>query len=193
MILAVYGSPRRGGNTDLLMDSFLQAASEQTEVVEYRLRELELNPCLGCDKCSKTGICILDDDIWEIYERMEDASGLVISAPIYFASLPAQVKAFVDRAQPFWARKYKLSNQTLPGGSCFFISVCAVKTKKYFENAMQILHTLQQMLDMKDGGHLFYSGYDARGEILEEPEALERAEQLGGRFGLTLEEGDGKA
>jgi len=183
MYVAVYGSPRKGGNTDILMDEFLKPVRKEHEVKNFYLRDLTLKPCIECGGCDKTGVCVFKDDIWNIYEHVEKAYGLIMSAPIFFASMSAQLKTFIDRAQPFWARKYLLNQKpAVAGQKGFFISVGAIKTDRYFENASLIVKTHMKMLEMEYSGDLFFSGADKKGDINNLSGALEAAAEAGKKF-----------
>jgi len=108
-VLGIYGSPRRGGNTDLLLDEFLKGASSAGAAIEkLYITDLKIAPCASKENCLKTGDCIIKDDMDAIYTKLLEADMIVLAAPIYFYNLPAQTKALVDRCQALWARKYIL-------------------------------------------------------------------------------------
>jgi len=183
MIVAVYGSPRKGGNTDLLMDAFLEPLYPHVEVKKYYLRDIPLKPCTACEGCSKTAVCIYKDEIWSIYEDIDLAKGLVLSSPIYFASVSAQVKAFIDRAQAFWVRKFLLKEKSpQPGKKGFYISVGAINSDKYFLNSKLVIRTFMISMDIEYAGDLFFSGVDGKGEIIGKPGALKAAARSGLKF-----------
>ena len=84
-ILIISGSPRKSGNTELLVDAFARGASEQHHVEIVSVRDYTVNQCLGCNLCFKTnGICAQKDDMTLIYEKMSQADMLVIASPVYF-------------------------------------------------------------------------------------------------------------
>jgi len=182
MVIAVHGSPRKDGNTDILMDEFLKSIETKTPVTRFYLRNLQLNPCAACGGCDKTGVCVFKDDIWNIYERIEQADRLVISSPIFFASMTAQLKAFVDRAQPFWVRKYVMGQRSTASKKGFFISVGAMETDIYFKNARMIMKSHFNTLDIKYSGDIFHQGVDEKGAIADVPDALEKAFHAGRDF-----------
>ena len=187
MIVAVYGSPRKGGNTDTLMDEFLKPLEETHEIKKFKLREQKLKPCIECGGCDKTGVCVFDDDIWSIYRSIEQASGLVYSSPIFFASVSAQIKTFIDRAQPFWARKYLLERESaMPGIKGFFIAAGAINTQRYYQNAKLIVQTHMDMMEMEYQGDLFFPHVDKKGDIDAVSGALEAASNAGEAFGESL-------
>lgn len=97
-VLGVIGSPRKEGNTASLVERALEGARSvgaETEVVY--MGEMDINPCLGCDDCKKTGQCTQMDDMQGVYEAIERARGLVLGSPVYFDQVSAQTKVFIDR------------------------------------------------------------------------------------------------
>jgi len=189
MIVAVYGSPRKEGNTEILTDHFLKPLLQQNEVKRIYLRDLTLKPCVACGGCDKTGVCVFKDDIWSLYEEIEKSDALVLASPIFFASVSAQVKAFIDRAQPFWVRKYVFGQkQEGHRKKGFFLSVGAIDTYKFFLNARLVFRTLMNTLDIDYSGDLFFPAVDRKGEIREKPGALEAAEKAGLEWSLSIKE-----
>ena len=105
-ILAFSGSPRKGGNTDILAKIFLDqvnAMGAETELV--RLCDYEISPCASCRLCVNTGKCVLEDGMGKLYPKLLEADGILIASPVYFNNVSAQTKAFMDRT---WCLKGKL-------------------------------------------------------------------------------------
>ena len=97
-ILILSGSPRKGGNTELLAEAFAKGAKKHHHVEIVSVRDYKVNPCLGCNACFKAnGICAQKDDMTFIYEKMIQADMLVIASPVYFYGISAQLKAVIDR------------------------------------------------------------------------------------------------
>jgi len=97
-VLGIVGSPRRGGNTDILVDEVLTGAAEAGALTEKAvLSKLEINPCRACDACGKTGKCAQQDDMHALLEQMEQSDVWVLGTPVYYWGPTAQFKAFVDR------------------------------------------------------------------------------------------------
>lgn len=187
MIVAVYGSPRKKGNTDLLMEAFLEPLSQQESISRFYLRDMALKPCIACGGCDKTGVCVFNDDIWGIYKEIEKAKAVILSSPIYFGSMTAIMKTFIDRAQAFWARKYLLGRSNpRPGQREFFICAGAIKTDKYFLNAQLIVKTHAHNMDLEYDRGLFVPGVDGKGEVKDAENALESAREAGKNFLTTL-------
>jgi multimeric flavodoxin WrbA len=97
-VLGVMGSPRRGGNTEILVDEILKGAAESGASVEkVLLGELKIRPCLGCNICMKTGKCVQEDDMAAILEKMNRSQVWVLGTPVYWWGPTAQMKSFIDR------------------------------------------------------------------------------------------------
>jgi len=97
-VLAVIGSPRRGGNTETLVDEVLRGARDAgASVDKVILSELEIAPCQACEACRDTGECVQGDDMPDLLRKMEDYSVWVLGTPVYWWGPSAQMKAFVDR------------------------------------------------------------------------------------------------
>lgn len=98
-ILAIVGSPRIGGNTELLASEALKAAAEDgAETMMIRLAEREVKPCDACLSCRSSRECRIRDDFQEIFDRMVEADGIILATPVYFGSATPQIMALVDRA-----------------------------------------------------------------------------------------------
>jgi NAD(P)H-dependent FMN reductase len=97
-ILGIVGSPRRGGNTEILVDEILAGAEETGALSEkVILNKLTINPCRACNACRKTGRCVQQDDMHTVLEQMEQSQVWVLGTPVYYWGPTAQFKAFVDR------------------------------------------------------------------------------------------------
>ena len=107
-VLILSGSPRRHGNSDLLCDEFKKGAMEAGNNVEkIFVRDKKIGYCNACYGC-KNGVCIIKDDMREVLEIMHWADVIVMSSPVYFYSIDAQMKALIDRTLPQWT---KLNNK----------------------------------------------------------------------------------
>lgn len=97
-VLILSGSPRKGGNSDLLCDEVLKGAQAAGHDVEkIFVRSLNIAPCNACYACRGTGTCIQRDDMAEVIAKMQAADVLVMSSPVYFYSIDAQMKILIDR------------------------------------------------------------------------------------------------
>ncbi len=97
-ILGITCSPRKNGNTEILMRQALEAAGKEgCETEIFRMSEKEVAPCDACQSCFETGGCIVQDDMQELYQMLESADGIIFGTPVYFGSVSAQGKAIMDR------------------------------------------------------------------------------------------------
>ena len=103
-ILGIVCSPRKDGNTEILVREALEAASEAGAETELILvADKDIAPCDGCGACRKNGACNIKDDMQIIYEQLELADGVIFGTPVYFANVSAQAKAIMDRTYSFLA------------------------------------------------------------------------------------------
>ncbi len=178
-VLGIAGSPRRGGNTDLLLAEFLRgAASKGAEVKTIILDELTIAFCQHCDACLKKGKCKLQDDMQMIYRELEEADRIVLASPVQFAGVSAQMKTMIDRCQALWARKYVLKIPPLGDRrerKGFFISVAGRRTPTLFEPSLATVKAFFRVLDIAYAGELLFSSIDEKGEILKHPDAMSQA------------------
>jgi multimeric flavodoxin WrbA len=185
-LLAFSSSPRRGGNSETLLKEFCRAADDtHWEVEMIRINNLEFKPCQACDLCARDGQCILKDNMQDIYPKLSASDALVIATPVTFGSVNAQLKMFIDRFQCWWNAKYTLKKPFIPDDAKhpgFFICVGALKKKDYCENAEQIIRVYFHNINHTLIGSLAFRGYDEKGAVAKDPEALEKAYRSGQDF-----------
>ncbi len=186
-VLGLFGSPRRGGNTDILLEEALKGAEEEgAEIERLYLSGLKITPCLECRGCDETGSCIIQDDMEKIYPKLLEADIIILASPIFFYGVTAWAKALIDRSQAVWARKYLVKDPTMrkkgKRRKGFFISVGATKGRKVFEGAILTVKYFFDALNVDHAGELVYRGVDGKGEILNHPDALGQAREAGRRL-----------
>ncbi|MBI4186933.1 MAG: flavodoxin family protein [Chloroflexi bacterium] len=179
-VLGISGSPRRGGNTDLLLAEVMTgAASKGAEVKTIAVCALDIAPCEHCDVCLKTGECKIQDDMQMVYREMEEADRIVLASPVHFMGVTAQMKAMIDRCQSRWARKYVLKRPPLGSQTGkkagLFVSVGGREKGNLFEPALATVKSLFASLDIRFAGALLFSSVDEKGAIAKRPEALKQA------------------
>ncbi len=103
------GSERKNKNTAKLLNFFNKRfIKAEDEVYEYILKDLKFSACISCYGCAKKPACIINDDLQDLYKLIEEVDAIVFSTPIYFNSVPAISKSFIDRMQVYWCRKFIL-------------------------------------------------------------------------------------
>jgi multimeric flavodoxin WrbA len=101
-LLGLVGSPRKGGNTDTLVDRVMEGAkSNQAEVEKVYLRDLDIHPCQGAFSCEARKRCVLPDDMQPLYEKIQQADGIVIGTPVYVGNATGALVNFLGRCRPF--------------------------------------------------------------------------------------------
>lgn len=184
-ITAIYGSPRKDGNTDILLQAFLSGLSAAGgSAREIFLRDLNIQPCTACGGCAHTGCCVLRDDMDQIYPLFEASDVIVLAAPVFFYGFGAMTKAMVDRSQAFWVRKYQLkqnmnSERASAAGRGILLSVGGSKGKRNFEGILLSARYFFDALDMSFAHQLTYGSVDEAGEIRRHPTACSEVELLG--------------
>ena len=178
-VLGIAGSPRRGGNTDLLLAEVMKgAASREAEVKTIILNDLKIAPCQHCDACLETGRCKVEDDMQMVYDELMKADRIVLASPIQFMTVTAQTKAMIDRCQALWARKYILKLPPLGDErkrEGLFVSVGGRKVANLFQPALATVKALFNTLDIRYAGELVFPGIDEKGAITKHPDALHQA------------------
>lgn len=108
-VLCIAGSPRRRGNSDRLLDACTRGIEEAGGIaIRLVATDAAPQPCRGCNACSATGECVTRDSMEEVYALIDSADAIVVGSPVFFAGVPATLKALYDRCQPYWARRYVL-------------------------------------------------------------------------------------
>lgn len=182
-ILGINGSPRIGGNTEILLDKVLGAAETKGARTEkVILNALRFSPCQECEEVRDDGLCLLEDDWLPLSEKIEEAEIIVLASPIFFGSVTAQTKMMIDRFHCLWRAKYILKRGSKKKKKGYFISVEASQREDFFDNAKAIIKNLFATIDTCYEGELLFSGISHKGGILEYPDALKEALRLGERI-----------
>lgn len=187
-MVIVLGSPRRNGNSEILAKAVAEGFERTGGTVAYiRLNSLAIRPCQGCGGCDKTGVCVIKDEMVDVYEQVDRADRLLIVSPIYFYSLSAQTKIFIDRMQARWSRRYNLKQRFREneGRRGYLLATAATKGKKLFECGELMIRYLLDAIDMECGESLLVRGVDDRGAVKEKEDELLRAKAFGEKIGTN--------
>lgn len=172
-ILILSGSPRKGGNSDLLCDEFMRGAVEsgnQTEKIF--LRNKKIGYCTSCYYCLKSdGVCAIKDDMAEIIEKMHWADVIVMASPVYFYSIDAQMKTFIDRC---FAQYTKIKNKEL-----YYIMTSADDTDTVMDCTLECFRGFAVCLDgSKEMGVIYGKGLPESGTVQNTP-IMQEAYEMG--------------
>ena len=183
-VLGIAGSPRREGNSDLLLRKALARAEAGGATTHWvALRELNIAPCQECDACEQSGECRLDDDFSVILQQLLDCDRLIVASPVFFMTVTAHLKVLIERCQCLWARKYVLHQPLFPDGPrdrrAMLIAIGGTAGERMFDCAGFAVRYWLDVLEMKQDSNLFVNQVDAKGDILKHPTALQEAARLG--------------
>lgn len=172
-VLVLSGSPRIHGNSSILCDEFIRGAEESGNNVEkINIAKKKVAGCLGCNACYKNGgSCVQKDDMAEIAEKMINADVIVLSSPIYFYSMTAQMKAVIDRTYSFY--------QKLAGKTFYFIITCAAPEESFTETMLASLRGFTCCVpDSVEGGIVTGLGTNEAGDV-KNTSAMVKAYEMG--------------
>jgi multimeric flavodoxin WrbA len=184
-ISAIYGSPRRKGNTAALLKHAVQGARDAgAQVEEIVLRDLKISPCLEIYGCKESGRCVIKDDFHKVCDMIAASDAVILASPIFFYTVSAHTKILMDRCQSLWVKKYWIDKTPFAGQQQakrkgLFISVGATKGKKLFDGTLLSVRYFFDVLDTELWKSLLYRGLDFEGDILKHPEYLNEAYQAG--------------
>ncbi|MBN1629557.1 MAG: flavodoxin family protein [Thermoleophilia bacterium] len=154
-ILGVVGSPRRGGNTHLLVTDALEAAGRAgAETRLVMLRDHVIEGCRGCEGCATTHRCVIKDDMQSLYPLMLEADGLVLGSPAYFYNVSSLVKSFLERCYCLEAfdpndRSCWVGVPEAMGGACAVVIAVGEQAEEQY-----LGHTIEAMsLPLADLGY----------------------------------------
>jgi multimeric flavodoxin WrbA len=185
-ILGIMGSPRIGGNTDLLLDEALNGAQGRgAEVEKITVARLKITPCREIYACLKDGKCPIKDDMEALYDKLVRADAVIVATPIFFYTVSAQLAALISRCQALWSQRYVL-NMVIPEKKGAFIAVGATKGAKLFDGPKLTVRYFFKAINAEYTEELLIRGIDKKGEIKEHPTALKDALALGQRLADSL-------
>lgn len=179
-VVGIFGSPRRGGNSDLLLEALLSEAEKHgASIKRIYVREMRISPCVECGSCETTGRCAIEDDMQLVYEQLECADAIVIATPIFFYHVPAQLKCLIDRAQALWARRRisKAPNDA-PKRRGYLIAVGATSGQRLFDGARLTIKYFIEAVGAEYAGELLVRGVERKGDVLKRPDAICEAREL---------------
>ncbi|MDA8422084.1 MAG: flavodoxin family protein [Nitrospiraceae bacterium] len=185
-VIAFNGSPRRGGNTEILLTEAIRGVKDQgSEVTTYNLDTLALRPCLNCGKCDEAAQCVVQDDMQTILREIRSADRIIVASPIFFFSVSAQTKIMIDRCQSFWAEKYVHKKPVQPGpfgrkGLLLLVGGMKQNEKNVgFQCSEATTRAFFRTVNVQEHATLEFDAVDKKGAIKEHPTALQDAYEAG--------------
>lgn len=190
-VVGIYGSPRKGGNTDILLDEVLAGARSTgaNNISSIYVRDLDIEGCRECGGCDKTGKCVIRDEMDTIYPLLQAADVIFLASPIFFYDMSSQIKQLIDRCQAMWAKrmleKTREERKYYESGKGYLIAVGATRGSNLFDGVKLTAKYFLDALDMSYEGEILVRKVDAKAAIKEHPAILKEAFNLGVKA-LTL-------
>ncbi len=187
-VLAFAGSPRRGGNSETLLDWVLDAMKKEgdVEIEKIALTEADVHPCKGCNACEVLNKCVQRDGMDILHDKIIEADCMVLAAPIYCMGICSQAKALIDRFQVFRSRKFVLKLPVVPPERKgkrlgVFLSTAGQDWDHVFNGAVPSVKCFYHVVEIRDADihYLMINNVDEKGAILNHPSAKADAERLG--------------
>ncbi|MBN1152991.1 MAG: flavodoxin family protein [Dehalococcoidia bacterium] len=181
-VVGIMGSPRRGSNTDILLDAAMDGARQAgASTVVVRACELTIKPCMECYHCAVDGRCSIVDDMTQVYDLLVAADCVVVASPVFFYGLTSQAKALVDRCQALWVRRYKLRSWTpdVERRRGVVIAVGATRGPRLFDGVLLTAKYFFDAIGMRQSAELLVRGIEGRAQVRDFPAHVEAAFQLG--------------
>jgi multimeric flavodoxin WrbA len=172
-VIGISGSPRRGGNTEVLVDEILAGAEEAgSSTSKVILDELDIRPCKGCFACEKTSRCVQKDDLHDLVEQLKGSDVWVLGTPIYWWGPSAQFKAFIDR----WV---SIGRATFRGKRVVLAIPMGGGSESYARHTVGMLRDVLDYLNLDHVATILAPGYGGRGAVKAATGILESARQAG--------------
>jgi multimeric flavodoxin WrbA len=191
-VLGISGSPHRHGNTETLLDSFLDGTKTAGASVEkVVLRDLDYSPCRGCNACHKTGECIVKDDAIALFDKILKADAIAVASPIYSMGITAELKGLIDRGQYLWARKFILKTLYFPNDHIvrhkgIFISTAGLSWDNVFDAAFPAITAFFNGVGFEYYDNIIANNMDQFKGIKNHPTALREAFEKGQKVVAVL-------
>jgi len=165
LVLGIGFSPRKGGNSDQLLNWALAGAKKEGATTRHLfLRDFRIYPCKNCCECEETGVCVQKDDFSKVSKEIDAADLLVISSPVYFLGVPSHGKALIDRFQSYWVKKYLLDKPPERDDRPALLLMAAGSDKKdVFECSKRSINAFLRVAGFKLCAEKFFGGIDEKG------------------------------
>ena len=192
-IIGVVGSPRKNGNSDIVLKYIVSGARKENVLTEeIYLRDYQFQPCIGCERCRKEKICTgLNDGMTLLYPKMVQSQGLILISPTHNYNVTAWIKAFIDRLYCFYTFdnnrprgwSSRLANQ---GRKAIVVAICEQESKEDMGFTLEAMQRPLTALGYEIIGELSVFAVFDKGKVSEKKDILDRAAKLGAKLAQSL-------
>ncbi len=184
-VIGIIGSPRKNGNTSVTIHNILKTASLKGALIEkIFLNELKIKPCQGCDYCKSHKNCKTKDDFQKVIEKIKKATGVIIGSPIYFGTISAQTKIFIDRLYSLFDKDFNNKLKGRRKGA--FVLVWAASDKGYAQKRKPTIELLESVLksplNAEIIGKIVRGGISSIGDAAKNEKLMRTAQRIGNRI-----------
>jgi multimeric flavodoxin WrbA len=181
-IAAIHGSPRKNQNSDTLLEAVLEGIKiEPCQVRHIYTATEDIKPCTACNACLKHQGCVIEDYMQEAYKVLDEADMVITTTPVYFHSVTAQLKTFIDRTQAVWGSKYVLESTMISRKRRLGFAICTggpPEEKSYFDCTLKVLDIYHKCINAKLVGTFTAADVDNK-HVRDREDILEQARQEG--------------
>ena len=176
-ILAIVGSPRRNGNTNILVSKIAEGARTKGALVdEILLGDLTIAECDGCYRCWQTQSCRKQDDMCHIYPMIAERDAIIFGTPVYWYGPTGLMKMFVDRLVFFNCPE---NREKIRGMQAVIAVPFEEENIHTADLVVEFFEKSLAYLEMKLVGKIIVPGVSKKGDILQKPDSLSQAYALG--------------
>ena len=204
-LLVVSGSPVDQSSTDIILNRISNAIAGSltdqypTASTFVKLNELKFTPCQSCGEAPTPKFCLFDDDLTDVYSKLADCDCLLFGTPVYFDSVSAQAKMFIDRCNCFRPpdfdnvdpehRFIRILNRKRPGAM-----VLIGGERGWFEGARRVVAGFFKWVEVTNEGTIIYRspGFNRAGSVAEDEDTLAQADTLGRRLAECITKNHGR-
>lgn len=184
-VLAIYGSHRRGHNSDMLVDKLLEGiGSNEVALEKIYASSQEIKSCTACEGCYKLGRCVIKDEMQQIYKAIDNADIVIASSPVYFYTVTSDMKKLIDRCQAVWASKYKTGDPIISKKHRIGHIICTAgepEDRSYFDCTVKVFELFYKCINTKLIGSLLVSDVDAS-QVEDRADIQQKAFEAGHRL-----------
>ncbi len=191
-LVALLGSPKRGGNTEILLDEAIRGAEDAGCNVDLvRVPSLQVKPCMEIFACKTKPACAIKDEMQEYYDMVRLADGLIVATPVMTMGVPGALKSFLDRFQVFYMAKYERNDPLITPDQrkirrMLLLSIAGMNVKNLFAGLLQTMHAFGEIIDCPLHDSLLRDDMDTILDIKTRPELLEEAYLKGRSLGEAV-------
>lgn len=192
-ILGIVGSPRKNGNTDILVETALLAAkNDDIEVEKIYLSDYAFKGCIGCEGCRETFKCVIKDEMDKIYEKLDESDAIILGSPTYFYNVTSLTKAFIDRLYVYETfdeedRSVWLSiNEAIGMKYAITIATCEQESEEDLGYTSVVMEKSLQSVGYRVVSSIKALHVFKKGEVKNHKDILDECENSGRRLSKTL-------